>query len=105
MAAPIKCPKGHWYTPDPSGKVISCPKCEALARSPRKTVSDDDVLAILDSPVQVDPSAEVPVDTGLSHTSLHRRKKVCPTCSYETSLSFGHCPRCGGPLKVASIDI
>jgi hypothetical protein len=110
MAAPIKCAKGHWYQPDPSGKVTSCPRCEALAQAKPTAVSEDDVLGFLDGPPPTpDSSSSSSRALGTSedphgHT-LQRRKKVCPSCHFETSVSFGHCPRCGGPLEIAKVDV
>jgi uncharacterized paraquat-inducible protein A len=109
MAAPVKCAKGHWYTPDPSGKATTCPRCAAQAQQKNGTpISDDDVLAFLDDPPQAaqspgSSSQKLPSEE--SHHSLQRRKKVCPACHFETSVSFGHCPRCGGPLEVARVDV
>jgi hypothetical protein len=112
MAAPVKCAKGHWYQPDPSGKVTSCPRCEALLhpQSEPAPISEDDVLAFLDGPPPK-PDSSSSSTRGLTsgeeshgHT-LQRRKKVCPSCHFETSVSFGHCPRCGGPLEIAKVEV
>jgi hypothetical protein len=107
MAAPIKCPKGHWFTPDASGKATVCPHCKAQSRlQSGSSISEDDVLAILGPSKKADlsdlPSEEEPVpQEDLRSHALQRRRKVCPKCFYETSLAFGYCPRCGGPLEIA----
>ena len=110
MASPIKCPKGHWYQPDPSGKATSCPRCQAAA-SPQdvRAVSEDDVMGFLNDPSSADPAkspAEEPESGQKPHkTALKRHKKVCRQCHSETSFAFEYCPRCGGPLEIAMIDV
>jgi hypothetical protein len=112
MAALVKCPKGHWYEPDASGNPAVCPRCQAVAKSRAAgtAISDDDVLAILGSPKQAEvasePSEEEPiVEKEMPKHTLQRHKKVCRACFFETSISFGHCPRCGGPLEIAMIEV
>lgn len=103
MTAPIKCAKGHWYQPDPSGKVTGCPRCLA-ALDPHAKISEDDVLAILSDSVP-DAPPEAPEPPKLHKSVLMRHKKLCPACHCETSFAFEYCPRCGGPLVVAMIDL
>jgi hypothetical protein len=104
MAATVKCAKGHWYLPDPSGKVSGCPRCLA-ASDPRKTISEDDVLAILSDSNGAGAASEDEPPPKLHKWSLKRHKKLCRACHCETSFSFDYCPRCGGPLEVAMIDV
>jgi hypothetical protein len=110
MASPIKCVKGHWYQPDPSGRATSCPRCKA-ASSPQnaKAISEDDVMAFLNDPTGGDransPSQEPEPSQKLHKGALKRHKKVCRECHSETSFAFEYCPRCGGPLQVAMIDV
>lgn len=110
MTTPIKCAKGHWYYPDPSGRPTSCPRCWADANKPKPAYSDDDVLDFLNDP-SVDAN-DAPSDVADEENrskplkcSLKRHKKVCPTCHCETSFAFEYCPRCGGPLDVAEINV
>jgi hypothetical protein len=117
MATQIKCPKGHWFTPDARQKTNRCPVCKAETQLGKKAISEDDVLAFLDSPKETSPAAtseDEPISEILpveEHKSLHgpailrRNKKICPRCSHETSVSFEHCPRCGEPLKVVSTEL
>ena len=113
MAVPVKCPKGHWFEPNASGEATLCPHCKAQSRlQSGRTISEDEVLDILDPPKTVDistlpsePSEEPAVEEESHKSSLQRRKKVCPVCFFETSFSFGCCPRCGSPLEIASIDV
>ena len=44
----------------------------------------------------------MPVSSG---SGIMRRKKICPECSHEASFSFVYCPRCGAPLKLASVEM
>ena len=111
MGALMKCPKGHWYEPAASGKPGACPHCRTVASSQTsKSISDDDVLAILGPPKKVEMVPEQPEEDPIAerelpkHT-LQRHKKVCRACFFETSISFGHCPRCGGPLEIAMIEV
>jgi hypothetical protein len=110
MAAAVKCPKGHWFDPDASGRATLCPHCKAQsALRSGNTVSEDDILSFLGAPREVVlsdfPSEEEPVIHEEAHLhSLKRRKKVCHDCFFETSVSFGHCPRCGGQLEIASTE-
>jgi hypothetical protein len=108
MTTPVKCVKGHWYHPDPSGKATPCPRC--LADSHKvKQVSDDDVLDFLNDPTVPDTSKAASDDVETRpktfKCSLKRHKKVCPACHCETSFAFEYCPRCGGPLDVAEINV
>jgi len=116
MAAFVRCPKGHWYRPAASGEPTACPHCKAQSQlQSGRQVSEDEILAILGPPPpKADPSApmpeeptwEEPVAAEHHHGhALQRRKKVCPACFYETSVSFTHCPRCGGPLEIAVIEV
>jgi hypothetical protein len=110
MASPIKCPKGHWYQPDPSGRATSCPRCQAASRPQAPSaVSEDDVMGFLSDPTSADP-ARSPEEPNSAQKqphkiSLKRHKKVCSHCHSETSFAFEYCPRCGGPLEVAVIDV
>ncbi|MBN1395872.1 MAG: hypothetical protein JW959_12690 [Pirellulales bacterium] len=102
MAA-IRCPKGHWYDPELTGG--GCPKC-AIETHDGPPLSDDDVLAIMSSPqtgggVTSEDEPKKPT----SESAIMRRKKVCPECAHEASFSFVYCPRCGAPLKVASVKL
>ncbi len=103
MAAPVKCPKGHWFNPDVFGKI--CPVCKAKDRGSDTPLTEDDVLAILDSSGDAAAEQEAVAGKDSHASSLHKRKKICPACACEISFSFGHCPRCGGPLEVASIKV
>ncbi len=109
MATPVKCPKGHWFVPDPSDKEMLCPHCKAQSDlQSSKSISEDEVLAILGPSKKADlsdlPSEEPEHKAEAPSHALQRRKKVCPKCFFETSLSFGHCPRCGGLLEIALTD-
>jgi hypothetical protein len=108
VAASVKCPKGHWFDPSAFGASDACPVCarQASSESRGKQFSEDDVLAMLDSPEQsVSGSSSNLHKDSHSSSSLHLNKKVCPTCGYKTSPSFGYCPRCGDALKTATLDI
>ena len=109
MAAPVKCSKGHWYQPDPSGKPIPCPRCHAELNKPApKPISDDDVLGFLSETSGVDVATsteDVEIQQRPHKRSLKRHKKVCPACHGETSYAFEYCPRCGGLLEVAVIEM
>ncbi len=99
----LKCPRGHWYEPDPSNAGGGCPRC-AIQTQSETTVSDDDVLAIM-SLADDPPHHESPPDSSKgSGSGIMRRKKICPECSHETSFSFVYCPRCGAPLKLATVE-
>jgi hypothetical protein len=109
----IKCPKGHWFGPTAAANGNQCPICKASTLSNKRPISDDDVLAMLDSPKEAcaavanldeDPPDE-PRKSLHGPVMLRRNKKVCPRCSHEMSLSFEHCPRCGEPLKVVSTEL
>jgi len=102
----IKCPKGHWYEPSASQPAGRCPIC-AIETREGATVSDDDVLAILSDPVESHPETTATTESNkaLGGSAIMRRKKVCPDCSHEASFSFVYCPRCGAPLKTATIEI
>jgi uncharacterized OB-fold protein len=96
----VKCSKGHWYEPVGAG---GCPRCAAAAKA--ESLSDDDVLAIMSSPQSGGGIAEEEAPKSSGGSSIMRRKKVCPECSHEASFSFVYCPRCGAPLKVASVEL
>jgi ribosomal protein S27AE len=98
-----RCPKGHWYEPDPSGKGKGCPQCATQTQG-ESSVSDDDVLAIMDLPQEASVQPPPP-DAVKSDSGILRRKKICPECSHEASYSFVYCPRCGAPLKLASLEL
>ncbi len=102
----VKCPKGHWYNPEQTGG--GCPKCASQTQA-GSSISDDDVLAIMSSPqvgggvvTEDDEKAEKKDSSG---SAIMRRKKICPECSHEASFSFVYCPRCGAPLKLASVKL
>ena len=101
----VKCPKGHWYEPEISGGG-RCPQCATQTRD-GSLVSDDDVLAIMSLPQNPGETAAADKDAvkSSSSTAILRRKKVCPECSHEASFSFVYCPRCGAPLKIASVEL
>ena len=103
---PVRCPKGHWYDPDAPGATGRCPQC-AIQTQNETSVSEDDVLAIINLPLEggwCRPHHEDAPKTG-SGSAIMRRKKVCPECSHEASFSFVYCPRCGAPLKLVSVDL
>ena len=69
-------------------------------------ISDDDVLAIM-SPTQTGggvTATKEDAGKGPSGSAILRGKKICPECSHEASYSFVYCPRCGAPLKLASVE-
>jgi hypothetical protein len=100
-----KCPKGHWYDPDAPGALGRCPQC-ATQTQKDTSVSDDDVLAIMSMPDEPAKPASNDEESAKSTSSsgIMRRKKICPECSHEASYSFDHCPRCGAPLKLATVE-
>ncbi len=53
----VKCPKGHWYEPDASGG--RCPQCATQTQS-ETSISDDDVLAIINLPIEGSPHRASP---------------------------------------------
>ena len=65
-------------------------------------------MAIMSEPEAVlppkPPAADQP-PTVSSGSGIMRRKKICPECSHEASFSFVYCPRCGAPLKLASVEL
>ena len=109
MTARVKCPRGHWFEPDYSGGSTVCPQCMGQSASPDDPISEDDILSILGPPAQTDnvelPSEEPALERPSPKHTLQRHKKVCPACHYETSVSFGHCPRCGSQLEIAVIEV
>jgi hypothetical protein len=109
MNGPVKCAKGHWYQPDPSGTIALCPRCQAESKlQHRKPISEDDVLAILGESDGGAPKSSAEQTEALQthhKLALKRHKKVCRTCHSETSFAFEYCPRCGGPLDIAVIDV
>jgi len=105
----VKCPKGHWYDPDASGGTGRCPQCATQTQN-ETSVSDDDVLAIINLPIEDEKTAPHPDQQDGAHKSgsgsaILRRKKICPECSHEASYSFVYCPRCGAPLKLATVEL
>lgn len=102
----LKCPRGHWYEPDASTAGGGCPRC-AIQTQNESTVSDDDVLAIMS--LAEEPAAAPPASQeeskNQSGSGIMRRKKICPECSHEASFSFVYCPRCGAPLKLATVEL
>jgi hypothetical protein len=99
----VKCPQGHRYETDAPGATGRCPQCATQTQT-ETSVSDDDVLAIIGEPVEPPkPVAQEPVKPPGS--GIMRRKKICPECSHEASFSFVYCPRCGAPLKLASVEM
>jgi hypothetical protein len=102
---PVKCPHGHWYEPEASGGTGRCPQC-ATQTQKETSVSDDDVLAIINLPLESDAAShhDEPHKSG-SGSAISKRKKVCPECSHEASFSFVYCPRCGAPLKLITVEL
>lgn len=104
----VKCPKGHWYEVDAPGASGRCPQCATQTQC-ETSVSDDDVMAIMSEPEKTPvaaPAAEAADKASVSSGSgIMRRKKICPECSHEASFSFVYCPRCGAPLKLASVEL
>jgi len=104
----VKCPCGHWYDPEAPGSTGRCPQCATQTQS-ETSISDDDVLAILNPPEgigkSVSPESSEGEAANKKASAIMRRKKVCPDCSHEASYSFVYCPRCGAPLKVASVEL
>jgi hypothetical protein len=98
----VKCPKGHWYEVVTAGQG-GCPQCATQTQN-ETSVSDDDVLAIMGEDPPDPPKAADEPPKLLSNSAIMRRKKICPECSHEASFSFVYCPRCGAPLKLASLD-
>ncbi|MFZ1934657.1 MAG: zinc-ribbon domain-containing protein [Thermoguttaceae bacterium] len=101
-----KCPKGHWYEPEaPGGR---CPQCATQTQS-ETSISDDDVLAIINLPIEGGETSHTEHQEGPaksdSGSAILRRKKICPECSHEASYSFVYCPRCGAPLKLVSTKL
>jgi len=99
----VKCPKGHWYDCGDGG--VRCPQCATQTQT-ETSVSDDDVLAIMNLPQEqaaAKPDGAEPPKAS-SGSGIMRRKKICPECSHEASFSFVYCPRCGAPLKLASVE-
>ncbi len=101
---PVRCPKGHWYDPELTGG--RCPKC-AVETHDGPPISDDDVLAIMSAPQTGGGVVSDDEAPGKPHSdsAIMRRKKVCPDCGHDASFSFVYCPRCGAPLKVASVKL
>jgi hypothetical protein len=99
-----KCPKGHWYDPDARGALGRCPQC-AVQTQNDTSVSDDDVLAIMNMPDEPAKPSDDDSAKSMSGSAIMRRKKICPECSNEVSYSFDHCPRCGAPLKTATVEL
>jgi hypothetical protein len=106
----VKCPKGHWYDTETSGGG-RCPQCATQTRE-GSSVSDDDVMAIMSEPEEAPaaqsvlaPSSAEELAKAASGSGIMRRKKICPECSHEASFSFVYCPRCGAPLKLASVEL
>jgi hypothetical protein len=102
----LKCPHGHWYEPDASHPGGGCPQCAGQTRD-GSAISDDDVLAIMNSTQTGGgvTGAKEDAAKGPSGSAILRRKKICPECSHEASYSFVYCPRCGAPLKMASVEL
>jgi hypothetical protein len=107
MAGPTNYPKGRSDQPDALGKGSLHPQCRpAPSTRDAKPISDDDVLAILSDPGGPKSAPEQPSAQAKSHKcELKRHKKVCRDCHSETSFAFEYCPRCGGPLQVAVIEV
>ncbi len=102
----MKCPNGHWYEPDASKPGSGCPQCAGQTHN-GSAISDDDVLAIMSSTQTGGgvTAAKEDAGKGPSGSAILRRKKICPECSHEASYSFVYCPRCGAPLKMASVEL
>jgi hypothetical protein len=101
----VKCPKGHWYEPDAAGGTGRCPQCATQTQS-ETSVSDDDVLAIINLPLDGDAAAHHDeAHKSGPGSAIMKRKKVCPECAHEASFSFVYCPRCGAPLKLVTVEL
>ena len=100
----VKCPKGHWYDPNVAGGTGRCPQCATQTQN-ETSVSDDDVLAIINLPLEGGEAASHHEDAPKPGSAIQRRKKICPECSHEASYSFVYCPRCGAPLKLISTEL
>ena len=98
----VKCPEGHWY--EPAGASGRCPQCATQTQN-KTSVSDDDVLAIINLPLEDGAAASHAEEAHKPGSAIQRRKKVCPECSHEASYSFVYCPRCGAPLKLVSTEL
>jgi hypothetical protein len=106
-AMAVKCSRGHWYEPDAPNGTGRCPQCAGQTQTDT-AVSDDDVLAIMNLPVEascVVHRADELEKGVVSSSAITRRKKICPECSHEASYSFVYCPRCGAPLKLISVEL
>jgi len=104
----VQCPRGHWFTSPADDAPIGCPHCAAQsALVAGKTVSEDDILAILGpaKPTELAVGKVVAMHPAhaLGKSKLHRRKKICTGC--ETPLAFEHCPRCSMRLETAPIGL
>jgi DnaJ-class molecular chaperone len=83
-----------------------------LAESQRPAptpISDEDVLDFLSDSDGVDAGKSNPGQSSgelkAHKAALKRHKKICPACHGETSFAFDYCPRCGGPLEIAVIEM
>jgi uncharacterized paraquat-inducible protein A len=124
MAVTATCPNGHVLKvkDEYAGKSGLCPHCHARVFVPmpihaneKARISDDEIMGLLGEPRKVAPEpgpspADHVLDSGkkeagqaesaisLLGSSVLRKQKICPQCSYAASPAFTHCPRCGTPL-------
>jgi hypothetical protein len=115
MAITVECPGGHKLRvkDEYAGRTGYCPRCKAKVKVPAaKSVTDDDILAIVNRSGSREPEPGVPSDSVLDHgapakgtsglsllgSSMIRGQKLCPACYHLASFSFSVCPTCGTPL-------
>jgi len=123
MAITVECPGGHTIRvkDEYAGKTGYCPRCKAKIRVPGvRSLSDDDILAIVrgrgsskpeaepavssESVLDDQPSAENASGLSLLGSSKVRGQKVCPGCYQLASFAFSVCPTCGTRLPDRPTD-
>jgi len=121
MAITVKCPGGHTLRVknEYAGRTGYCPRCKAKITVPDvRSLSDDDILAIVqgrgsskpvpavpsDSVLDDQPPAENASGLSLLGSSKIRGQKVCPGCYQLASFSFSVCPTCGTRLPDGPSD-